>query len=198
MMVETFCSSCKNRACKIWPNWKAYRNTEEKSMNTWYNYKGNRISENGWGQYISLSTISTGPTCLYTRPCPAQFCTGNFSAAFQPHLTACFVLSKNKEECKNRKGTQFVQLPCFLLSSAYEGMNRTVRTIISVSFLRLQNLLSVQLIFQKQASWTFSQHRSHLSSAIFTKILLLNREITTHTEAPFKWVVIFFLILKIT
>lgn len=170
-------------------------------MNTWYNYKGNGISENGWGQYISLSSISTGPTCSYTRLCPAQFCTGNFSAAFQPHLTACFVLSKNKEECKNRKGTQFVQLSRFLLSSAYEGMNRyfrTVRTIISVSFLRLQNLLSVQLMFQNWASWTFSQHRSHLSSAIFTKILPLNREITTYTEAPFKWVVIFFLIFKIT
>lgn len=82
-----------------------------------------------------------GPTCSYTRPYPAYFFVGNFSEAFQSHLTASFLPSKNKEECKNRKGTQLMQLPCgFFLSSAYEGINSYFKTvkIIILSFSRLQ------------------------------------------------------------
>lgn len=81
-MVEMFCSLGQN-ACRIWPNQTACRNNEDKSMRNWYNYKGNRILENGWGQYITLSNNFTDPTCLHTRPCPAQFFIGNSSAAFQ-------------------------------------------------------------------------------------------------------------------
>lgn len=81
-MVEMFCSWCKN-VCRIWPSQTACRNNEEKSMSNWYNYKGKRISEIGWAQYITLSNVFMDPISLHTRPCPAQFFIGNFPAAFQ-------------------------------------------------------------------------------------------------------------------
>lgn len=108
-----------------------------------------------------------------------------------PHLTASFLLRKNKQECKNGKRTEFMKLPWFLLPSAYEGTNsyfRPVKIIICVLLLRQHLFYQTEFAFcptvlpeQGFSNFFPAQILSVLSH--LHKILPPNKEITTHTEA---------------